>query len=115
MKNSNNVRSVNTDLNDTNPDLDASNPDNYDQVQSSTMTATIPDLPDFDIEFDNLDYGDPIPNVPTWIEHEDGSGEWSDGWKPKNTVVLPQDTFEAYIDSMGFEFGINDYPEDWAL
>ena len=71
------------------------------------VTSTIPELPDFDLEFDDLDYGDPIPfadttpggpkgsfAIPIWIENEDGSGQWSDGWKSEDIGKLdelPQD------------------------
>jgi len=46
--------------------------------------STITELPDFDLDFTpGVDYNDNHdPTVPHWIENEDGSGQWSDGWEP---------------------------------
>ena len=45
--------------------------------------STITELPDFDLDFDPED-GYNVQHDPTvayWIENEDGSGQWSDGWQ----------------------------------
>jgi len=65
----------------------------------STITA----LPDFDLDFAlGVDYNDSNdPTVPHWIENEDGSGQWSDGWEsiePAPNPNFPDIDFDEHED-----------------
>lgn len=66
------------------------------------------DCPSLDAsDMDNYD-------SPEWVEDEDGSGDWSDGWDGDDTTI-GFESCDDWIAEMEDRYGMAEIEEDWAM